>query len=232
MRCEANQNGSQVECDLGNPVKRDAKVRTKQDWLQITYMIKCAVWKIISSDVVNNCLCLSSNSPSTWAHPTSPLRPLSWKQISFWPRKPLPLTLGRLRGFRTLFHQHWLLPFQYLAQIKLSCAEPDCLVFSISEQSDLAPVTAFAKVVIELPLSVSGWVAPETACQLFSISLLCIEQGLNARLGGFMSELLRCQLSDSVTCIHVGLPDLTSCSSVAPWEERVPWRVWTTSAAQ
>lgn len=27
MRCQANQNGSQVECDLGNPVKRDAKVR-------------------------------------------------------------------------------------------------------------------------------------------------------------------------------------------------------------
>uniref|UniRef100_A0A7N6BFZ2 Integrin alpha-2 domain-containing protein n=1 Tax=Anabas testudineus TaxID=64144 RepID=A0A7N6BFZ2_ANATE len=27
MRCQANQNGSQVECDLGNPVKRDTKVR-------------------------------------------------------------------------------------------------------------------------------------------------------------------------------------------------------------
>lgn len=30
------------------------------------------------------------------------------------------------------------------------------LVLSISEQLDLGPVTAFAKVVIELPLSVSG----------------------------------------------------------------------------
>lgn len=27
MRCQANQNGSQVECDLGNPVKRNSKVR-------------------------------------------------------------------------------------------------------------------------------------------------------------------------------------------------------------
>uniref|UniRef100_A0A672IBF0 Integrin alpha-2 domain-containing protein n=1 Tax=Salarias fasciatus TaxID=181472 RepID=A0A672IBF0_SALFA len=27
MRCEANPNGSQIECDLGNPVKRDTKVR-------------------------------------------------------------------------------------------------------------------------------------------------------------------------------------------------------------
>uniref|UniRef100_A0A8C4ES21 Integrin alpha-7 n=1 Tax=Dicentrarchus labrax TaxID=13489 RepID=A0A8C4ES21_DICLA len=27
MRCQANQNGSQIECDLGNPVKRDTKVR-------------------------------------------------------------------------------------------------------------------------------------------------------------------------------------------------------------
>lgn len=27
MRCQANTNGSQVECDLGNPMKRDTKVR-------------------------------------------------------------------------------------------------------------------------------------------------------------------------------------------------------------
>lgn len=27
MRCQANKNGSQVECDLGNPLKRNAKVR-------------------------------------------------------------------------------------------------------------------------------------------------------------------------------------------------------------
>uniref|UniRef100_A0A4W6DVX9 Integrin subunit alpha 7 n=1 Tax=Lates calcarifer TaxID=8187 RepID=A0A4W6DVX9_LATCA len=27
MRCQANQNGSQVECDLGNPVKRDTKLK-------------------------------------------------------------------------------------------------------------------------------------------------------------------------------------------------------------
>lgn len=30
MRCQANQHGSQVECDLGNPVKRDTKVRKQR----------------------------------------------------------------------------------------------------------------------------------------------------------------------------------------------------------
>lgn len=27
MRCQANKDGSQVECDLGNPLKRNTKVR-------------------------------------------------------------------------------------------------------------------------------------------------------------------------------------------------------------
>lgn len=29
MRCQANTNGSQVECDLGNPMKRNTKVRKR-----------------------------------------------------------------------------------------------------------------------------------------------------------------------------------------------------------
>uniref|UniRef100_A0A8D3BNJ5 Integrin alpha-2 domain-containing protein n=1 Tax=Scophthalmus maximus TaxID=52904 RepID=A0A8D3BNJ5_SCOMX len=77
MICQANQNGSQVECDLGNPVKRDTKVK-----------------KQIQSKLI------------------------------FWTGK----------------------------------------YSNISEQLDLAPVTAFAKVVIELPLSVSGLARPH---QLF-----------------------------------------------------------------
>uniref|UniRef100_A0AAQ5Y7D7 Integrin alpha-2 domain-containing protein n=1 Tax=Amphiprion ocellaris TaxID=80972 RepID=A0AAQ5Y7D7_AMPOC len=78
--CQANQNGSQVECDLGNPVKRDTKVRKK-----------------------------------------------------------------------------WI-----------------CF---ISEQPDLAPVTAFAKVVIELPLSVSGLARPH---QLFFSGTVRGESGMTS----------------------------------------------------
>lgn len=31
MRCQANKNGSFVECDLGNPMKRNTKVRAEGD---------------------------------------------------------------------------------------------------------------------------------------------------------------------------------------------------------
>uniref|UniRef100_A0A3B4WPS9 Integrin subunit alpha 7 n=1 Tax=Seriola lalandi dorsalis TaxID=1841481 RepID=A0A3B4WPS9_SERLL len=86
MRCQANQNGSQVECDLGNPVKRDAKLK------------------------------FSIN--------------LSTSNIT----------------------------------IETTELTADLLLTTISEQPDLVPVTAFAKVVIELPLSVSGLARPH---QLF-----------------------------------------------------------------
>ncbi|XP_026205716.1 integrin alpha-7 isoform X1 [Anabas testudineus] len=86
MRCQANQNGSQVECDLGNPVKRDTKLK------------------------------FSIN--------------LSTSNIT----------------------------------IETTELKADLLLTTISEQPDLAPVTAFAKVVIELPLSVSGLARPH---QLF-----------------------------------------------------------------
>uniref|UniRef100_A0A672Y752 Integrin subunit alpha 7 n=1 Tax=Sphaeramia orbicularis TaxID=375764 RepID=A0A672Y752_9TELE len=86
MRCQANQNGSQVECDLGNPLKRNAKLK------------------------------FSIN--------------LSTSNIT----------------------------------IETTELTADLLLSTISEQSDLDPVTAFAKVVIELPLSVSGLARPH---QLF-----------------------------------------------------------------
>uniref|UniRef100_A0A8C9W1K6 Integrin subunit alpha 7 n=1 Tax=Scleropages formosus TaxID=113540 RepID=A0A8C9W1K6_SCLFO len=82
--CQTNQNGSQAECELGNPLKRDSKVSTLNKW-----------------DI---CFCLCG------------------------------------------------------------CLRPDCGLSSISEQSDLAPVRAHAKVVIELPLSISGVARPH---QLF-----------------------------------------------------------------
>uniref|UniRef100_G3NV77 Integrin subunit alpha 7 n=1 Tax=Gasterosteus aculeatus aculeatus TaxID=481459 RepID=G3NV77_GASAC len=84
--CQANQNGSQVECDLGNPVKRDTKLK------------------------------FSIN--------------LSTSNIT----------------------------------IETTELTADLLLTTISEQPELAPVTAFAKVVIELPLSVSGLARPH---QLF-----------------------------------------------------------------
>ncbi|XP_008318825.1 integrin alpha-7 isoform X2 [Cynoglossus semilaevis] len=86
MRCQANQNGSQVECDLGNPVKRNTK-------LKFTINLSTANITIETTELT-----------------------------------------------------------------------ADLLLTTISEQPDLAPVTAFAKVVIELPLSVSGVARPH---QLF-----------------------------------------------------------------
>ncbi|XP_008280314.1 integrin alpha-7 isoform X2 [Stegastes partitus] len=86
MRCQANSNGSQVECELGNPVKRDTKLK------------------------------FSIN--------------LSTSNIT----------------------------------IETTELTADLLLTTISEQPDLVPVTAFAKVVIELPLSVSGLARPH---QLF-----------------------------------------------------------------
>ncbi|XP_034440879.1 integrin alpha-7 isoform X1 [Hippoglossus hippoglossus] len=86
MRCQANQNGSQVECELGNPVKRDTKLK------------------------------FSIN--------------LSTSNIT----------------------------------IETTELTADLLLTTISEQPDLVPATAFAKVVIELPLSVSGLAHPH---QLF-----------------------------------------------------------------
>ncbi|XP_029357523.1 integrin alpha-7 isoform X2 [Echeneis naucrates] len=86
MRCQANQNGSQVECDLGNPVKRGTKLK------------------------------FSIN--------------LSTSNIT----------------------------------IETTELTADLLLTTISEQADLVPVTAFAKVVIELPLSVSALARPH---QLF-----------------------------------------------------------------
>ncbi|KAM4582392.1 integrin alpha-7 isoform 1-T1 [Fundulus diaphanus] len=86
MMCQANQNGSQVECDLGNPVKRNAKLKF----------------------TIN----LSTSNITT---------------------ETTELTAG----------------------LQLA---------TISEQLDLDPVTAYAKVVIELPLSVIGLARPH---QLF-----------------------------------------------------------------
>ncbi|XP_072237971.1 integrin alpha-7 isoform X2 [Leuresthes tenuis] len=86
MRCQANQNGSQVECDLGNPVKRNTRLK------------------------------FSIN--------------LSTSNIT----------------------------------IETTELTADLLLTTISEQSDLHPIKAFAKVVIELPLSVSGLARPH---QLF-----------------------------------------------------------------
>uniref|UniRef100_A0A3Q3FM31 Integrin subunit alpha 7 n=1 Tax=Labrus bergylta TaxID=56723 RepID=A0A3Q3FM31_9LABR len=86
MRCQANQNGSQVECDLGNPVKRDTKLK---------FTINLSISNIT---------------------------------------------------------------------IETTELTADLLLTTISEQPDLEPVTAFAKVVIELPLSVSGLAHPH---QLF-----------------------------------------------------------------
>uniref|UniRef100_A0A8C2X6P0 Integrin subunit alpha 7 n=1 Tax=Cyclopterus lumpus TaxID=8103 RepID=A0A8C2X6P0_CYCLU len=78
MRCQANPNGSQVECDLGNPVKRGNK---------LTFSINFGTSNIT---------------------------------------------------------------------IETTELTADLLLTTISEQPELPPVTAFAKVVIELPLSVSG----------------------------------------------------------------------------
>ncbi|XP_041636597.1 integrin alpha-7 isoform X2 [Cheilinus undulatus] len=86
MRCQANQNGSQVECDLGNPMKRDTKLKF----------------------TIN----------------------LSTSNIT----------------------------------IETTELTADLVLSTISEQPDLEPVTAFARVVIELPLSVSGLANPH---QLF-----------------------------------------------------------------
>uniref|UniRef100_A0A8C2WXQ8 Integrin subunit alpha 7 n=1 Tax=Cyclopterus lumpus TaxID=8103 RepID=A0A8C2WXQ8_CYCLU len=86
MRCQANPNGSQVECDLGNPVKRGNK---------LTFSINFGTSNIT---------------------------------------------------------------------IETTELTADLLLTTISEQPELPPVTAFAKVVIELPLSVSGFSRPH---QLF-----------------------------------------------------------------
>ncbi|KAM9758255.1 integrin alpha-7 isoform 2-T2 [Menidia menidia] len=86
MRCQANQNGSQVECDLGNPVKRNTRLK------------------------------FSIN--------------LSTSNIT----------------------------------IETTELTADLQLTTISEQPDLHPIKAFAKVVIELPLSVSGLARPH---QLF-----------------------------------------------------------------
>uniref|UniRef100_A0A8C5DQ95 Integrin alpha-2 domain-containing protein n=1 Tax=Gouania willdenowi TaxID=441366 RepID=A0A8C5DQ95_GOUWI len=84
--CQANQNGSQIECDLGNPMKRDTKLKF----------------------TIN----------------------LSTSNIT----------------------------------IETTEVKADLILSTISEQPDLAPITAYAKVVIELPLSVSGVARPH---QLF-----------------------------------------------------------------
>ncbi|KAM4613739.1 integrin alpha-7 [Polymixia lowei] len=86
VRCQANQNGSQAECELGNPVKRDTKLK---------------FYIILSTSAIT---------------------------------------------------------------IETTALTVDLLLATISEQPDLAPVTAYAKVVIELPLSVSGLAHPH---QLF-----------------------------------------------------------------
>ncbi|XP_061639952.1 integrin alpha-7 isoform X3 [Phyllopteryx taeniolatus] len=86
MRCQANQNGSDVECDLGNPVKRNTK-------LQFSINLSTANITIETTELT--------------------------------------------------------------ADLQLT---------TISEQPNLAPITAMAKVVIELPLSVSGLARPH---QLF-----------------------------------------------------------------
>uniref|UniRef100_A0A8C5DQQ5 Integrin alpha-2 domain-containing protein n=1 Tax=Gouania willdenowi TaxID=441366 RepID=A0A8C5DQQ5_GOUWI len=86
--CQANQNGSQIECDLGNPMKRDTKVG---------------------------------------------------EHIMFVIRKVVNVNIPAL----------YCLFFLQTTEVK---------------QPDLAPITAYAKVVIELPLSVSGVARPH---QLF-----------------------------------------------------------------
>lgn len=104
--------------------------------------------------IIYSCSSLSWSSPSTWAPLTSLLRPLSWQPISYWQRKPL-LWLSPTFSFE-LFVTHCAQGRYHTLIIAFVL----CIFLSISEQPDLAPVVAFAKIVIELPLSVSGWVKP------------------------------------------------------------------------
>ncbi|XP_061743158.1 integrin alpha-7 isoform X1 [Nerophis ophidion] len=99
MRCQANQNGSEVECDLGNPVKRNTKLK------------------------------FSIN--------------LSTAGIT----------------------------------IETTELTADLQLTTISEQPDLVPITAMAKVVIELPLSVIGLARPH---QLFFSGAVKGESAMNS----------------------------------------------------
>lgn len=120
----------------------------------------------------------SWSSPSTWAHRTSQLRPLSWQQISHWQRKPSAsfffFDIKKSNDTTiNLFHSHRAVIVYILDVFRpnnpLNAAFVHGFVPSISEQPDLVPVTAFAKVVTELPLSVSGWVTPSQS--MFKIDL-------------------------------------------------------------
>lgn len=51
MRCQANKNGSYVECDLGNPMKRNTKVSTGSD----SQLLKR---KFILLSLILRCLCV------------------------------------------------------------------------------------------------------------------------------------------------------------------------------
>ncbi len=136
------------------------QVKTKSSISNAFISIKCNYVKIFS--LFPFCFCLkyrlmccfvSWSSPSILVHLTSQLRPLTWQPNSYWQRKHLFLI--------SLASSCYYISevFDFVKRNNPLIAMFVCVfILSISEQPDLTPVTAFAKVVIELPLSVSGWV--------------------------------------------------------------------------
>lgn len=151
----------------------------------------------------------SWNSQSTWARLTSPSKPLSWQQTSHWQRKPSVTKIFTHLG-----------PFQYLngsGKAASLCA----LAPRISEQPDLVPVTALAKVVIELPLSVSGWARPRRLCfhthMHTHIGLLWILVKAYSLLQVSGTVWVHTQLYDLLTCSFFPLQNCWASSAVLQW---------------
>lgn len=139
--CLANQNGSQVECELGNPMKRGAQVGAAP---------RCPQSLVPGpgpSPHPSAPRCGSSSSSAPWA---SPSRPRTWRWSLPCPREPWG-GRGPPRQSPTLGSVclQWGLGV-------MPPLIPPCLVPRISEQPGLEPVVARARVVIELPLSVTG----------------------------------------------------------------------------
>lgn len=184
MRCQANQNGSQIECDLGNPVKRNTKV---------------------------NCVTAAFISTLHLFHLT---RVVSTAEILHQPEHSEHHHRDHRADGRALPEDVRVLTCStvtvYLRSLALIWAHYCFIIhcFSISEQPDLLPLTAYAKVVIELPLSVSGWVTP-------SASLCC--SSATSKHGWWLFTLfnISCTLSASSSLTLGEDLNRTSCFCVS-----------------
>lgn len=140
--CTANQNGSQADCELGNPFKRDSEVDVRPDGHLFILTLSCCASNIRS--VFTFSLFIYFKSDHILHHP---------EHCGYDPRHHRDWHRPAAPNVSVCFFSCFVFSYGYTYEELDKCV---FLSFRTSVQENNIPVKVKAKVIIELPLSVRG----------------------------------------------------------------------------